>query len=388
MTRPYAFTFWHAIDETPGYIDLCLASQRRNLADHFEHVHLDLDSAKEWVPEHELLWEMSVPDGHGRSVSVAGRRVALYSGMMRVALLHRHGGLWVDADTILFPQFGLLAELVDDYDLMLGESSGGEVSNSVLGGRPGSPALAAYWRMISDRIAAKQAAGEAGAKWGEYGFHMLRAALIESGADNAWVAPWGVFDTVDVHLDRPTFVPGARIEESLSPYALDLSIFNNATDADVRRRSAADLLSEETLFSAAYRVAMGEDECEHLGVRQPSQLRTLNRAHLIVRRMELADRRTADLEARRDTLRERLDGALARRDEMARRLETRTNQRDELRRRLRRRTERLEQTTTQLRRTTARLRARRAEVRRLRARIAELDRSFPRLRRLLRRVVR
>lgn len=370
MTRPYAFTFWETVGEGPGpgYIEPCLETQRRNLGEHFEHVHLDLASAREWVPEHAELWAASVPDEQGRSGSVEGRRLALYTGMLRVALLRRHGGLWVDADTLVLPRFGLLAPLVEEYDLVCGESSGGSVSNAVLGARPGSAFIAAYWEAIQRRIASRAAAGETGTKWGEFGFRMLRSTLLETRGENCWIAPWGVLDTVDAHRPRPTFTPGATIEDSLSPNALGVSIFNNATEDVVRRRTPEELLAEESLFTIAHRAAVGAAPYPaHLALSTPGQLRGLNRVHLMVRRLEQAEvrlQKLATARRRNADLRERS----ARSAEQAERLRTK----------LARRTEQL---------TAARERAaaQRAELKRLRRRVAELERPFPRLRRLLRR---
>lgn len=416
MTRPYAFTFWQPSGDTqPGYIDLCLDSQRRNLRERFEHVHLDFESVKDWVPEHELLWELAVPDGQDWSTSLAGRRLAIYCGMLRVALLRRHGGLWIDADTLVFPQFGLLAELVGEYDLLCGESSGAagdnEVNNAILGARPGSPVVTAYWQAIQDRIAAKQATGQTGVRWGEYGFRMLRNTLAQTGGAGAWVAPWGVLDTIDTHLphnDRRTFHRGATIEESVPPFALVLSIYNNAVEHALQARSAAELIADETLFSAAYRVAMGEVDCAHLAIHNAAQLRALNRADLTARRMTMLDRPTARLAAAdqanarlRDRLGscyERRDQLTARRDQLTARLDQLTTRRDQLASTLERRTVRLERTSERLNgardqlaatratnnRLRRRLRAQHAEIDQLNRRIADLERPFPRVRGLIR----
>lgn len=312
MTRPYAFTFWQQAGETPGYIELCQRSLRRNLPPAFEHVHLDLESAKEWVPEHEheMLWEMAVPADEGDSVSQDGRRIALFTGMLRVALIHRHGGLWVDADTLLFPQFRLLADLVAEFDLVCGEAAtGNRPGNAVLGGRAGSPWFEQYWATILKRIELKRAQQDHGVKWGEFGFLMLRDLFLERGCAGAWVAPWGVLNTIDHQRSHLTFEPARTVADTLSPNALGVSIFNNAISADLRALSVETLLADDTLFAFGYRLAMGDTESPHLNIRDSAQLRALNRANLLHRHLLEDDRLRTQLRKRteqRDNLREKL----------------------------------------------------------------------------------
>jgi len=310
MTRPYAFTFWQDTGETPGYIELCRRSLQHNLPSSFEHIHLDLDSAKEWVPEHELLWEMAVPADEGDSVSREGRRIAIFTGMLRVALIRRHGGLWVDADTLVFPQFGLLADLVADFDLVCGEAAtGNRPGNAVLGGRPGSPWFEQYWAMLLQRIERKRGQQDYTAKWGEFGFLMLRDLFLERGSERAWVAPWGVLNTIDHRLANTTFESARTVADTLSPNALGVSVFNNAISADLRALPVHELLAGDSLFAVGYRLAMGETESPHLNIRDGAQLRALNRADLLHRQLAEDARLRAQLRERtqqRDNLRQQL----------------------------------------------------------------------------------
>lgn len=375
MTLPYAFTFWQPVGETPGYMELCLRSQRRNLPIGFEHVHLDFESAKEWVPEHDLLWEMSVPADEGSSISQDGRRLAIFTGMLRVALIRRHGGLWVDADTLVFPQIRLLAELVADFDLVCGEAATGNLGNAVLGGRAGSRFFEHYWATILARIEQKREQQDYGAGWGEYGFRMLtRGVFLELGCEGAWVAPWGVLNTIDHDLPRPTFEPATTIADALSPNALGVSIFNNGTTADLRALSVDKLLAEDTLFASAYRFAMGETESSHLSIRDGVQLRALNRANVTYRRL-------AEDDKFRTRLATRLSERTAQREDLKVRLRERTAQRDAANARLRER-------TAQRDRLKERLKERNARVRLLTERVSELERPFARLRALARRAKR
>lgn len=348
VSRPYAFTFWESAGETPGYIELCLRSQQRNLAETFHHVHLDLEAAREWVPEYDELWEMSVPAHEGKSASRETRRLAIFTGMLRVALIQRHGGLWVDADTLLFPQFALLSQIVTEFDLVCGESASGGLGNAVLGGRPGSTFFDRYLAAVRARIADKRASGDLAAVWGEFGFHMVRGVFLEQDPHRSWVAPWGVLNTIDPVLERPTFTEGLTVAEALSPTALDVSVFSNGVDGRDRQLSAGDLERGNTLFANAYRIAMGQDDTPHLSVRDVAQLRALNRATLMHRAAGSGDERARAVE---QTLRAKLRKSRAEHEK-----------------------------------TRARLEQHEADAEHLRSRVAELERPFPHVRKLVRRV--
>lgn len=323
MAKPYAFSFWQGVSGTPAYIEMCLETHQQVLGDDFEIVVLDLDSAKEWVPEHELLWAAATPRDQANSFSVEARHIAMFTGMLRAGLLARHGGLWIDADMLALPPLRLLAPLVDEYDLLCGELQGGGVSNGVLGARQSSGLIAAYWQNVLARARVKTKTGE-GARWGEFGVYMLTDTFFDHEDANAWVAPWGAFDNLNWRLPRPTFERGTSIE-ALPPFAMDVCIFNNATAADVRRRTRAEILAEETIFSHGYRIAMGETTSRHLALTTTEQLRSMNRANLVWHTgVERRDTKRAQGRLRRMLTRTRTE------------LERRTDQRDAARRRARR----------------------------------------------------
>lgn len=83
------FTFWEPREALPGYIHLCLQTWKKFLTD-YEIILLDYSNLDQYLSPEDirdvLCKEMSLP---------------MQSDCLRCALLARHGGIWMDADTII-----------------------------------------------------------------------------------------------------------------------------------------------------------------------------------------------------------------------------------------------------------------------------------------------
>ena len=83
------FTFWEPKGAIPGYVRLCMETWARSLSGH-EVVVLDYASLDEYLMPAErdaILWK--------------GMTFAMQSDCIRCAVLKKHGGVWLDADTVL-----------------------------------------------------------------------------------------------------------------------------------------------------------------------------------------------------------------------------------------------------------------------------------------------
>ena len=83
------FTFWEPKAALPGYVRLCLETWRKNLPG-CEVVVLDYETLGDWLTPAEqeaVLWK--------------GMTFAMQSDCIRCAVLKKHGGIWLDADTVL-----------------------------------------------------------------------------------------------------------------------------------------------------------------------------------------------------------------------------------------------------------------------------------------------
>ena len=82
------FTFWEPADKMPAYIRLCINSWKKVLPE-YEIIILDYSNLNQWLDNcyDEILY---------KEFSLAKQADAI-----RCAVLRRHGGIWLDADTVL-----------------------------------------------------------------------------------------------------------------------------------------------------------------------------------------------------------------------------------------------------------------------------------------------
>ncbi|MDR1477253.1 MAG: capsular polysaccharide synthesis protein [Rickettsiales bacterium] len=83
------FTFWEPADAMPAYIRLCIETWRRHLPE-YEIVVLDYSNIYKYIPKDlydDVLW--------------TDFSIAKQSDALTAALLERHGGIWLDADTVI-----------------------------------------------------------------------------------------------------------------------------------------------------------------------------------------------------------------------------------------------------------------------------------------------
>ena len=83
------FTFWEPRENIPGYIKLCIRTWKKYLFD-YEIKILDYKTAKEYLGESLFS-----------SIICKNMSLAVQADAIRVALLNKYGGLWIDTDTII-----------------------------------------------------------------------------------------------------------------------------------------------------------------------------------------------------------------------------------------------------------------------------------------------
>jgi len=83
------FTFWEPREALPGYIRLCMQTWEKYLPD-YEIVTLDYSNLHQYLSEKDI-----------REILCKDMSLPMQSDCLRCALLYRHGGIWMDADTII-----------------------------------------------------------------------------------------------------------------------------------------------------------------------------------------------------------------------------------------------------------------------------------------------
>ena len=83
------FSFWEPKGNIPGYLKLCIKTWKKFLSD-YEIIILDYESLKEYLGT-KLYSQIIFKD----------MPIAIQSDAIRVALLNKYGGIWMDTDTII-----------------------------------------------------------------------------------------------------------------------------------------------------------------------------------------------------------------------------------------------------------------------------------------------
>ena len=87
--KKYIFTFWEPRENIPGYLKLCIKTWKKFLSD-YEIVILDYNISKLYLGE-ELF----------SNIICENMSIMVQADAIRVAMLNKFGGIWMDADTII-----------------------------------------------------------------------------------------------------------------------------------------------------------------------------------------------------------------------------------------------------------------------------------------------
>lgn len=129
------FCFWEPRNRIPAYLKLCMETWRKFLP-HYEIVLLDYGNLCEWIEEDDLDLETL------KTLPMSAQADAL-----RAMLLYRHGGLWLDLDTVVTSLNGIaFLERADSFTLINKHIAVISVS------RPRHPIVAEWLRNIRLRL--------------------------------------------------------------------------------------------------------------------------------------------------------------------------------------------------------------------------------------------
>lgn len=99
------FTFWEPREKIPGYLKLCIKTWKKFLTG-YKIVILDYKAVSEYLGEN--LFSL---------VICKNMSLAVQSDAIRVALLYKYGGIWIDTDTIILN--GEFLNDIHNYEFMM-----------------------------------------------------------------------------------------------------------------------------------------------------------------------------------------------------------------------------------------------------------------------------
>jgi len=150
-TKPYLWTYWELINGNttpPDYVKLCFAIMKIKSNETFNLVILNEKNIFDYLPD--LRKDINTLP------------IALKTDYIRVALLYRYGGFWIDADTIMMNNLRELIDKINDgYDYIGFGCTGkickdndgyGRPSNGVMGSPKGGILITRCLSKLNEKL--------------------------------------------------------------------------------------------------------------------------------------------------------------------------------------------------------------------------------------------
>ena len=188
-----------------------------------------------------------------RDIDLARLQPAQRADFIRLYLLQRHGGLWVDADCLVMQPLQPVLDLLQQHETVGHRERSGLVSNGFLAARPGSRIVTAVYRRVCETLRSRRPLG-----WTSLGSEPLSAVIADDASGwhelpcervqpICWSEPGAFF------AERPP----AQHAQHFDADALCYMLSNTRIGQHLARHPGADLLQEGTFFSFLRGRAMG-----------------------------------------------------------------------------------------------------------------------------------
>ncbi len=172
------------------------------------------------------------------------------TGIARVYLLHRFGGVWLDADVIVLNDFSAISSKLESYQFVGSENGNDGITNAFMGARPDSDFMRRYWSRVSSRL-------DEGLNlsWGEVGTQLLKRIYREH-QEGCYIFPVGTLVTFSAAERHRFFEETEELDTVLRADAQASTLYNNSIDLFFRSLSDADILNGDWTLSKIFRRAL------------------------------------------------------------------------------------------------------------------------------------
>jgi hypothetical protein len=103
--KPIIWMYWENLPgkKKPGYIDLCIDSIKHNCSNCFNIVICNENTITNYIPDIN-------------NIDLSGLKIPIKADYYRYCLLHKYGGIWLDADTIVLKCLCPIYKKLEEYD--------------------------------------------------------------------------------------------------------------------------------------------------------------------------------------------------------------------------------------------------------------------------------
>ncbi len=227
----------------PPYIELCHETIRRHCSDDFEVVLTTPETIRNYIPD------------AGEFEKIRNPNPAIRAAYIRVALLAKYGGIWMDSDIIVMKSFDPMKELIEKHDFVcFHKNSAGDnhIPNWIFMSTPGSKVITEYKRRIDNAIKKKKAF-----PWGQLGARMI-SPIVRNWADedDRIILPERLVSPIPWQKKRLFFTardPSAYIRED----TLSCLLWNNQFSEAFKLYSRETVLDSGILMAKLFKQSLG-----------------------------------------------------------------------------------------------------------------------------------
>lgn len=227
----------------PPYIELCHETVRRHCGDDFEVVLTTPETIRNYIPD------------AGPFEKIRNKNPAIRAAYIRVALLAKHGGIWLDSDIIVMKSFYPMKELIEKHDFVcFHKNSAGDnhIPNWIFMSTPGSKVITEYKRRIDNAVSNKKVFA-----WGRLGARMITPIVREwADEDDRIILPEKLVSPIPWQKKRLFFSagdPSAYIRED----TLSCLLWNNQFPEAFKLYSRDTVLNSGILMAKLFKQSLG-----------------------------------------------------------------------------------------------------------------------------------
>jgi hypothetical protein len=244
IKKPYLWQYWDNIDgkETPAFISLCLKTVDIHCSNSFEIVRLTKNNIFKYIPELEKYKDKM-------DKLIIAHKVDIY----RILLLHKYGGIYMDADIICLKDPIEIMHKLNDYDFVGFGCTGNNCqmgyakpSNWILASQPNSILMGRVLKNVLDKVENKK----------DFDYHDLGKMVIWEEMDNLiknndykyFHYPNKVDGSRDKHgnwIDTSVVFSNYPVEYENESIMMFYVFYNSGITPEVKGMSESELLSQD-----------------------------------------------------------------------------------------------------------------------------------------------
>jgi len=238
------WTYWETKDNRPAYIDLCFETM---LKSYCHCIMLNKDNVLCYLPDlREDIWKVKHSSGRYEN------EVCMRADYLKVKILEKFGGLWIDADSILTKPIHTIISSISFYKFFSRKTKRGWASVGFMASLPKGEVISEYSRKLDEALDRKleyKSASELGARMLTPIVEEKKAKTMEEYLNPIEFAEWGKwFSEIE---------PLEKYEDFIW-----FPLFNRLFPKEFKNASREDLLKKEnkSFFSRLIRKVLYETD--------------------------------------------------------------------------------------------------------------------------------